>query len=46
MKDESAVALGKKSAEKRFAGKTPEEISKIMSEVRKKGMSHNKTGTN
>jgi hypothetical protein len=36
--------MAQASKEKRFAGKTPEEISKYMSDIRKKGIA-NKLGT-
>lgn len=38
----AAVAIGKHSAQKRFAGKTPQEIANIMSIVRKKGIERKK----
>jgi hypothetical protein len=42
MKNKAAVLLAQKSVEKRFGGKTPEEISEMMSKLRK-GKKGNKT---
>lgn len=39
-KSSAASNLGKLSVKKRFQGKTPEEISKAMSDIRKKGIAN------